>query len=413
MIPRHQLAVAPRITLPSLITAGVSLFSPSTIPIEAFATNLQREFRATRCVLTDSGTSALVLALRLLVGKNGTVALPGYGCVDITSAVRYAGLRVRLYDVDPRTLSPDLDSVLGTLTQGVDAILVAHYYGYPADINGVRALAAAWNIPVLEDAAQAAGGTLDGAKLGSLGDVSVLSFGRGKGLFGGRGGALLVRSAELVERMPSTLSLGSRRGLGDVIAATAQWALGRPTIYAVPASLPWLHLGEMVYRAAHEPRSLSHAAATLATSSLANEASERRVRTLRAEILNRMATEVGSVSPIRSIDGGTSGYLRFAVLDSSGARSEAPRLGVMRAYPRTLREQPELRSQLFASQPATTGADELTRSLFTLPTHFKVRQSDFVGLRLWLAGCAASSSVVHVSENVRNFDLAVPKSSSV
>ncbi|HKW48598.1 MAG TPA: DegT/DnrJ/EryC1/StrS family aminotransferase [Gemmatimonadaceae bacterium] len=413
MIPRHQLAVAPRITLPSLLEASASLCSSSTAPLDIFAANLQREFSAPRCVLTDSGTSALVLALRLLVGKNGTVALPGYGCVDITSAVRCAGIRARLYDVDPRTLSPDLDSVLGALTQGVDAILVAHYYGYPADITGIRALAAAWNVPVLEDAAQAAGGTLDGARLGSLGDVSVLSFGRGKGLFGGRGGALLVRSAELVERMPTALPLGRRRGFGDVAAAMAQWALGRPTLYAVPASLPWLHLGEMVYRPAHEPRGLSHAAATLANWSLANEQNDRRLRSRRAEVLDRIAAEAESVHAIRSIDGGTSGYLRFAVLDTSGSRNAAARLGVMRAYPRTLREQPELRSLLLPSQPAIAGADELTRSLFTLPTHFKVRQSDFVGLRRWLAGRPTPSATAYAGENLLNLEVAVPKSSSV
>ena len=403
MIPRHQLAVAPRITLRSLLHASGSLVSSTTKSLDALAANLHREFNAPRCLLTDSGTSALVIALRLLVGENGTVALPGYGCVDITSAVRRAGVKVRLYDIDPRTLSPDLDTVLGALTQGVGAILVAHYYGYPADIRGVRALAAAWNVPVLEDAAQAAGGTLDGARLGSLGDASILSFGRGKGLFGGHGGALLVRSAGLVERFQS-LPLGSRRGFGDVAAAMAQWALGRPAVYAIPASLPWLHLGEMIYRPAHEPRSLSNAAATLANWSLANESSERDARRRRAEILDGLATAVESVQPIRSIDGGKSGYLRFGVLDVSGVHKPAPRLGVMRAYPCTLREQPELRSQLLQNQPVTRGADQLTRSLFTLPTHFKVHQPDFVQLQSWLTGRQVLSSKAITGENTLNDD---------
>lgn len=407
-MPRHQLAVAPRITIAALIKASASLSSSSSAPLDLLAANLQREFCAPRCVLTDSGTSSLVLALRLLVPPNGTVALPGYGCVDIASAVRYAGIKARLYDVDPHTLSPDLDSVLGALIEGVDAILVAHFYGYPADVTGVRALAAAWNVPVLEDAAQAAGGTLDGAKLGSLGDVSVLSFGRGKGLFGGHGGALLVRSAELVERMPATFSLGSRRGFGDVAAALAQWSLGRPTIYGLPASLPWLHLGEMVYRPAHEPRGLSNAAATLANWSLANEASDRKGRTARAEILDGIAIEAKSVQPIRSIDGGKSGYLRFAVLDASGRRNAATRLGVMRAYPRTLLEQPELRSQLVPNQRVVVGAEELTRSLFTLPTHFKVRQADYAGLRRWMLGGGPSSSKRFSDERTPNYDLAAP-----
>lgn len=341
-------------------------------------------------MLTDSGTSALALALRLLVGKNGTVALPGFGCVDITSAVRYAGIHARLYDIDPLTLSPDMDSVRSVLEQGVEAIVVAHYYGYPADVLGVHELAAQRGVPVIEDAAQAAGGTLQGARLGSLGDVSILSFGRGKGLFGGRGGALLIRTAARGDT-GAIESLSSRRGLGDFAAAVIQWALGRPAIYAIPSSLPWLHLGEMVYHPAREPSNLSTVAATLTRWSLDNEANDRRSRSERADTFRRFTKDIESIRPIRAIEGGESGYLRFAVLDRSGKRRAAPRLGVMGSYPRTLRQQPQLQSQLLPNPLATTGADELCRSLFTLPTHFKVTPSDLQALCQWLGSVETGS----------------------
>ena len=180
---RHQLAVAPRITYGALLRSGLEMCGAQNRVFASVDSELRRQFAASECVLTDSGTSALVLALRMLLPKNGVVALPGYGCVDITSAVQYAGVKARLYDIDPRTLSPDLDSLQRAIQRGVDAVLVAHYYGYPADMAGVRALTSRAGIPVLEDAAQAASGSLDGQPLGSLGDVSILSFGRGKGLF--------------------------------------------------------------------------------------------------------------------------------------------------------------------------------------------------------------------------------------
>lgn len=149
---------------------------------------LRQRYGCLDALLTDSGTSALILALQKIVPLGGTVAYPAYGCIDLTTAALGAGVRVRLYDVDPATLSPDLDSVRAVIRRGVDAIVVAHLYGYPADMIAVAKIAGEEGIPVLEDAAQGAGGTLCDALLGSIGDVAVLSFGRGKGTTGGSGG---------------------------------------------------------------------------------------------------------------------------------------------------------------------------------------------------------------------------------
>src|SRR5690606_21063576 len=125
---------------------------------------------------------------------------------------RFAGVRVRLYDVDPATLSPDLDSLAAAIARGVDSIVVAHLYGFPVNMRGVLKLAMAAGIPVIEDAAQGAGGTLDDRLLGSFGALSVLSFGRGKGTTGGNGGALLLRDSSLAESFSEVRhKLGRRR----------------------------------------------------------------------------------------------------------------------------------------------------------------------------------------------------------
>src|ERR1051326_719224 len=278
MIGRHQLAVAPRITLSSLARASVAQFDRRATVVSELEKKLRHEFSASACVLTDSGTSALVLALRLLLPRGGIVGLPGYGCVDITSAVKVAGLQARLYAIDPATLSPDLDSVKRLLERGVDALLAAHYYGYPADVPAVRSLASQYGVPVLEDAAQASGAFLNGERVGALGEVSVLSFGHGKGLFGGRGGALLVRSTGGHRCPEQSSSLGDRRGIAELLAAAGQWGFGRPGLGAIPASIPSRRRGEGGSRPAQEPRSLSRVAASLTLTALANEARDRQSR---------------------------------------------------------------------------------------------------------------------------------------
>src|SRR5262245_45814900 len=271
MIVRRQLPVASAISARALARAFVHSLIARHADGEAESL-LIRQFAAERVVLTDSGTSALVLALRTVLPRESTVALPAYACPDLIAAARCAGARVRLYDVDISTLSPDLDSVRAVIDRGVDAIVVAHLFGYPADVASVQELATNAGVVVLEDAAQAAGGTLHGRRLGGLGDVSILSFGRGKGLCAGGGGALLVRRAErsaynatqdASEIDDAQAALPAVRGWSGLAATAMQWALGRPSLYALPAMLPFLHLGEMIYRDAGEPGGISTASRTL------------------------------------------------------------------------------------------------------------------------------------------------------
>ena len=156
------------------------------------------------------------------------------------------------------------------LARGVDAIVVAHLFGYPADVERVKDLAARHGVVVIEDAAQAAGGTLHRARLGSLADISVLSFGRGKGTTAGSGGALLVRTGMLADWARKTRETlpASPRGGRQVVNLVAQWVLSRPDLYRFPASIPALRLGEMVYHRAGTPREMTAAAAAILPAAL-------------------------------------------------------------------------------------------------------------------------------------------------
>src|SRR4051812_46731743 len=193
-VPPACSPVAPR----SLIAGIAAACNVRNSPIDVVVDTLCARFTASDALLTDTETSALILALQAMVQPGGTIAFPGYSCIDLTTAAIGAGLQVRLYDLDPATMSPDLESVKRAIERGVDAIVVAHLYGYPADVRAVKELAASHGIPVIEDAAQGAGGTFDGVRLGGLADISILSFGRGKGATTGSGGAILVRSPSLV-----------------------------------------------------------------------------------------------------------------------------------------------------------------------------------------------------------------------
>jgi len=353
--------------------------------LSSAADQIARRFGATRAVLTDSGTSALVLALRLMVADGGTVAFPAYGCVDLAAAARFARVQVRLYDTDPRTLDADLESLEQTLQRGVDAVLIAHLYGYATNVPAITALCARYGVQVIEDAAQAAGGDLCGRRLGSFGPLTVLSFGRGKGLTCGGGGALLSHEAVWNDGLDRAERLLARPAAGwaQLGTTTVQWLVGRPSMYAIPANIPALRLGEMIYHPAHEPRPLPNAAASLLNAAFRSADQELELRRATARELAAAAEGCATLDTVRQIPGARSGYLRWPVLDFSDRRP-APRLGILRGYPRALPEQPELVSCLRDGEPSMPGALELRRRLFTLPTHSFVTGSDREKMIAWL-----------------------------
>jgi dTDP-4-amino-4,6-dideoxygalactose transaminase len=369
---------------------------------------LRRRYECADALLTDSGTSALILALRKIVPPGGTVAYPAYACIDLTSAAVGAGVRVRLYDVDPTMLSPDLDSMRAVIARGVDAIVVAHLYGYPADMIGVMELAQEKGIPVIEDAAQGAGGTLGGALLGSIGDVAILSFGRGKGTTGGSGGAVLVKTPTLAEWTNSArmeLGAGSRGGV-QVLKLAAQRVLSHPSLYRIPASIPALRLGEMVYHPPQSPRSMSLASAAVLRSTLGLDEQEVSSRRARAKDLLARLQDASGVVPSRAIAGGESGFLRLALLDAVGGRARRPDLGVLPGYPMTLDQHAQLKPLLLSGERAGKGAEVLRDRLFTVPTHSRVSQADIDRIWAWIDGDrvtsrafapAASGAVAQVS----------------
>lgn len=357
---------------------------------------LGARYSADEVVLTDSGTSALVMAMRMSAGAGGVVALPGYACIDLTAAAVRAGVRVRLYDLDPATLSPDLESVRAALERGVQVVVVAHLYGYPVDFAAVHMLAREWGVTVIEDAAQAAGGRLAGHRLGGFGELSVLSFGRGKGITAGSGGALLLRGPESGERAASLTASrrGPRRGGRELVTLAAQSVLARPSLYGLPARVPSLRLGEMVYHPASEPGDMSRVAAAMLPAALDAADAETRARRARAQAMMRQLAGCWQVRPVVTVQDGESGYLRLAVLDAGGKATPRPSLGVLRGYPLTLAQHRELQPVLVPGERAGSGSETLRDGLFTIPTHSRVGLPPHELMRGWLGALHAHDAVV-------------------
>ena len=344
-------------------------------------------------LLTDSGTTALTAALigALRDRPGAAVALPAYGCYDLATAAAGADGSVLLYDLDPHTLAPDLAQLEDALRRGAAAVVVVHFYGHPVDLGEVKRLAAQSGALVIEDAAQAAGAEVNGRPVGTEGSLAVLSFGRGKGLTGGSGGALLAyddAGSRVLQGVRGLLGT-PRRGWPELFTLAAQLMFERPSLYALPAALPFLRLGETIYRAPRplrRPSSVSFAVVG-ATWQLADGEVETRRRNAE-RLLSALQWQPGfktvSVSPQAR-----PGYLRLPVLASPAVRSSAVdaaarRLGVMPGYPQSLSDLEGFGGRCVNRDGAFPGSRLLAARLCTLPTHGRLRIRDLERLELWI-----------------------------
>lgn len=342
---------------------------------------------------TDSGTSALRLALEGLQRvRPGPVALPAYCCYDVATAAVGVGVDVLLYDVDPATLSPDPASLAEAASRGAATIVVAHLYGIPVDMEVVAGVAEGHGAVVVEDAAQGVGGWWGDRPLGAVGSLGILSFGRGKGVTGGRGGLLLANDSRGEEVLSGVADrLGSRRpGIAPLAASAGQWLFGRRWLYGMPRAIPWLRLGDTVYRPPWPPSALPRSAAGLLSHTLR---SADRAATERRERAARLLERVDAGGPFRAIrppDASVPGYLRLPLLLPETASSARPSrelrcLGVMPGYPEPLGSLPPLREAILAAPGPQPGARLLTERLVTLPVHRLLREPDLRRLEAWLS----------------------------
>ncbi|HEY0304865.1 MAG TPA: DegT/DnrJ/EryC1/StrS family aminotransferase, partial [Longimicrobiales bacterium] len=304
---------------------------------------------------------------------------------DLATAAEGADVRVALYDLDPITLAPDYASLGRAPERGARAVVIAHFYGVPVDLEEVQKIAEPYGATVVEDAAQAIGASWRGKPAGSLAPLGVLSFGRGKGLNGGGGGALLLNAAS------HTTSLGVQArhaGWGELVRASAQWLLARPGIYAVPAAFPFLRLGETIYHEPHPPRALARASTRMLRANWSSAHAEAATRRHNAERLNAAARASAAWQPIRVAPQAQPGYLRLPLIPSStrdaAVMESGAKLGIMPGYPETLLSLAPFRARCINTADSFPGAEALARNLVTVPTHALLTEDDMQQIEDWL-----------------------------
>jgi dTDP-4-amino-4,6-dideoxygalactose transaminase len=176
--------------------------------VQAFERELAAYLGVEHVVGVGNGTDAITIALRAMgVLPGDDVVVPSFTFYATAEAVVNAGARPVFCDVDIATRNVTADTVRQALTPRTTAIVAVDLFGCPAPVPELREL----GLPVLEDAAQAAGASLDGHRAGALGHAATFSFYPSKnlGCFGD-GGAIATDDEELAELARALRFHGSR-----------------------------------------------------------------------------------------------------------------------------------------------------------------------------------------------------------
>ena len=165
-------------------------------------------------IAVTNGTDALRLAFHLLgVSINDEVMVPSLTFIGTCNAISHLGAIPHFIDVERSTLGMDPKSLENRLKKiaefkkgkiynketgrRISAICPVHVFGNPANIFALKIIADNWNLPIIEDAAEALGSFISNTHCGLVGDIGILSFNGNKIITTGGGGILLIKDKQL------------------------------------------------------------------------------------------------------------------------------------------------------------------------------------------------------------------------
>jgi perosamine synthetase len=406
---------------------------------ERFRSDVAASLGIKYCFVVSSGKAALtliLLALKELSPDRDEVLIPAFTCYSVPSSVLRAKLKIRLCDLQTGGLDFDFVELSRALQSGAEmpasaeraspavahspwererpghralsnaksvlAVISTHLYGMPADVLKARAAVADPKVTVIEDAAQALGETCKSGRLGTLGDVSFFSLGRGKAYSVVEGGVILTNREDIGQALDRLVGgLQSYGVTGTVVLAVkalAMMVFTHPRMYWLPKSMSFLKLGETLVEPSFPMLKMSAFQAGL------GRHWRKGLQALREERMNGVAHWLEVLRPSQPGDLGAGDVrnlalprlpvrienrkAREALLQASGASG----LGIMAVYPEAISRLPAFAVE--TGSRACPAAERCAAELVTLPTHRYLRKSDFETIGTLVRQALAARSTV-------------------
>jgi len=308
---------------------------------------------AKHAVALSNGTAALDTALKALkIGQGDEVVTPAFSFVASSNCVLFQEAKPVFADIDARTFNLDPSDVLNKVTSKTKAIVCAHLFGQPAQMNELKEIAEEKKIALVEDAAQAHGAEYKGQKVGGIGTIGCFSFYATKNMTTGEGGMITTDDDKLAARARLIIDHGQTEKYRHII-------LGYN--YRMPEVCAAIGLVQL--------RKLDHF---------------NKKRMKNAEILTRGIRNIRGLVPPRVTEGVKHVFYQFVVRveddfpmkrDSLAEHLEKMGVGVAVHYPIPIYKQPLYR-ELGYGKTLCPRAEEACRRVLSLPVHPAVTEED-------------------------------------
>lgn len=175
-------------------------------------TFFEERYGIQKALLTTSCTDALEMCAILLNIKEGDeVIMPSYTFVSTANAFVLRGAKIVFADSSAENPNIDAQGIEALITAKTKAIVVVHYAGVACEMDVIMEISDKYNIPVVEDAAQAIESFYKGKALGSIGHLSAFSFHETKNIISGEGGLLGINDEQFVARAEIIWEKGTNR----------------------------------------------------------------------------------------------------------------------------------------------------------------------------------------------------------
>jgi len=383
------------------IVSGLKGFIRGSKEIHRFESELKTHYNVKHCFLLSSGKAALTIILKALheqYPERDEVLIPAYTCYSVPSAIVKAGLKVKLCDINPQTLDFNFYQLKKILSQSnttnnknsILAIIPTHLFGLPADVGMVKKMKMDDEISIIEDAAQAMGGTLKGKMLGTIGNTGFFSLGRGKALSTVEGGIILTNNQRIADNINKQMLSIPAYSIFEIIklivVSIALAIFIHPTFYWFPKLFSSLKLGQTFFETEFRLKKMSSFQAGLSKNWELKLKEMMSTRLKKVSGFNITFQKKINLSPSMIFHNKKQALLRFPIkiCDDSKLyrvlfRSEKQGLGIMRTYPDSINNIKEL--QGYFVNKTYPKAALLSRHLLTLPVHHFVSPSEIIKIK--------------------------------
>ncbi len=181
--------------------------------INLFEESFKQHLGVKYAIATSSCTGALHMGMAALgIGEGDEVIMADTNWIATAAPIVHLGAKPIFVDILPDSWCIDPDLAEAAITPRTKAIVAVHLYGNLCDMNRLLAIGEKYNIPIIEDAAEAIGSVYHGKRAGSMGKFGSFSFHGTKTLTTGEGGMFVTNDADLYETVLTLSNHGRARG---------------------------------------------------------------------------------------------------------------------------------------------------------------------------------------------------------